>query len=96
MDFESELFWHLSALGRLAREAHQRATAAGQTRPAYVLDDTTQAVVNTFVTYELRQPADLIADAIEMYVMTKAAQGNSRAVMCLARYDVNQPPAGSS
>jgi hypothetical protein len=53
-------------------------------------------VVNTFVTYELRQPADLIADAIEMYVMTKAAQGNSRAVMCLARYDVNQPPAGSS
>jgi hypothetical protein len=96
MDFESELIWHVAALERLAREAHERANAAGQTRPAYVLDDTTQAVVDTFVTYELRQPADLIADAIEMYVMTKANQGNSRAVMCLAHYNVQQGPAGSS
>ena len=85
--FESELVWHIAALGRLAREAHERANAAGQTRPVYTLDDTTQAVVNAYAAYRLRNPPDFIADAIEVYVRTKAAEGDSTAMMCLERYD---------
>ena len=97
MDFQSELIWHLAALGRLATEAHDTAIAAGQNRRVYALDDITQAVIDIFADYELRQPASVIADAVEDYVRQKAAEGNSRAMLCLERYYPEQPvPDGST
>ena len=94
MDFESALIWHVSAVARLAKEAHDAANAAGENRRVYALDDLTQKVLDVFASYELRQPTEVIADAIEMYVEAKAAAGNPRAAMCLAHYGEKLGPNG--
>jgi len=91
MDFESELVWHIAAIGRLAREAHNAAVAADENRRVYALDDVSQAVVDIFAAYGLRNPPDFLADAIETHVRIKAAEGDSRAKTCLERYYPDQP-----
>ena len=96
--FESELVWHIAALGRLGREAHEAAVAVGENRRVYALDDISQAVVDVFATYGLRNPPDFLADAIETHVRIKAAEGDRRAAMCLEKYysDRQAPSLNSS